>query len=97
MSGVATMKQRRNAKDLFVGLGFLLPSLIGFLLFFAYPTVRGLFISFTDWDLLSEAQFIGFDNYVALFEDSAYWNSLWVTFVYVLWIRRRPFWRWPLP
>ena len=85
MSGVAAMKQRRNAKDLFVGLGFLLPSLIGFLLFFAYPTVRGLFISFTDWDLLSEAQFIGFDNYVTLFEDSAYWNSLWVTFVYVLW------------
>jgi len=85
MSGAAATRRRRNVKELFVGLGFLLPSLFGFLLFFAYPTVRGLFISFTDWDLLTPAKFIGIDNYTALFADSAYWNSLWVTVQYVFW------------
>jgi len=58
---------------------------VGFLAFFAYPTLRGLVLSFTDWDLLTPANFIGFDNYVELFADSAYWNSLWVTCLYVLW------------
>jgi multiple sugar transport system permease protein len=55
------------------------------MVFFAYPTFRGIGISFTDWDLLSPAHFIGFDNYTRLFGDDAYWNSLWVTVQYVLW------------
>jgi multiple sugar transport system permease protein len=85
MTAGAVARRTGKPKDLFVALGFLVPSLIGFFLFFAYPAVRGLALSFTDWDLLSEPQFIGFDNYLALFEDSAYWNSLWVTIQYVLW------------
>lgn len=84
MNDVAT-KPYPKIRDWLVGVGFLLPSLIGFLLFFAYPSVRGLFLSLTDWDLLTPARFIGFDNYVALFEDPAYWNSLGVTLQYVLW------------
>lgn len=77
--------QGQKIKSLLVGLGFLLPSLLGFLLFFAYPAARGLLMSFTDWDLLTPANFIGLDNYAALFADNAYWNSLWVTLQYVLW------------
>lgn len=85
MTAGAAARRTGKTRDLFVALGFLLPSLIGFFLFFAYPTARGLVLSFTDWDLLSDPSFIGFDNYLALFGDGAYWNSLWVTFLYVLW------------
>jgi len=84
MSPTVRHSQRRS-KDPIIALGFLVPSLVGFLLFFAYPTVRGLLISFTDWDLLTPAKPVGLDNYVALFQDTAYWNSLWVTVQYVLW------------
>ena len=63
---------------------FLLPSLIGFIVFYAVPAVRGLYISFTDWDLLSEPEFIGLENYIDMFQDRQFWRSLQVTGYYVL-------------
>lgn len=64
---------------------FVLPSMIGFIFFFAVPTIRGFFLSFTDWDLLGKAKFVGLANYRSLIMDSDFWNSLWVTVQYVLW------------
>jgi multiple sugar transport system permease protein len=64
---------------------FILPSLIGFTVFYAVPVVRALLISFTKWDLLSPAEFIGFANYVRLFQDGEFWHSMWVTLYYVMW------------
>jgi multiple sugar transport system permease protein len=61
-----------------------LPSLIGFVTFYAVPAVRGLFISFTDWDLLTEPNLVGLDNYQRLITDSDFWKSLWVTLGYVV-------------
>jgi multiple sugar transport system permease protein len=63
---------------------FILPSLIGFITFYAVPAVRGLYYSFTDWDMLKEPQFIGLDNYVKIFSDPQFWRSLQVTVYYVL-------------
>ncbi len=60
------------------------PSLIGFGLFYFYPAIRGLWMSFTDWDLLTDASFIGLDNYRRLIGDSRFWNSLRVTAMYVI-------------
>lgn len=42
---------------------FLLPSLLGFLLFVLIPVFVALGLSFFDWSLLSPAQFVGIDNY----------------------------------
>ena len=64
---------------------FLVPSLIGFFFFYAVPAVRGLMISFTDWDMLTEAENVGLSNYSNLIQDREFRNSLWVTFKYVLW------------
>ena len=63
---------------------FVLPSLIGFTLFYAVPAVRGVWISFTNWDMLRDAKFIGIDNYIKLFNDPEFWNALKVTLYYVL-------------
>jgi multiple sugar transport system permease protein len=63
---------------------FILPSLVGFAVFYAYPAVRGLWISFTNWDLLGEPKFIGIANYQKLLTDPQFWHSLWVTLYYVL-------------
>jgi len=64
---------------------FILPSFVGFLLFYAIPAVRGLFISFTNWDLLTEPAYVGLANYGDLLQDKEFWNSLRVTIAYVLW------------
>jgi multiple sugar transport system permease protein len=63
---------------------FLLPALVGFIVFFAVPSVRGFYIGLTDWDLLSDAEYIGFENYSELAKDDEFWHSMWVTLYYVL-------------
>ena len=64
---------------------FILPSLIGFLAFFLIPTIRGIYIGFTDWNLLrNEGEWQGADNFGDIFGDDKFWNSMWVTLQYVI-------------
>lgn len=62
---------------------YLAPAVVGFAVFYAWPLIQGVGLSFTDWNLLSPATFIGADNYVAMFSDPLFWNALRVTFIYV--------------
>ena len=58
---------------------------IGFVVFYAYPALRGFYLSFTDFDLLRNAgDWVGLDNYQALLQDALFWNALWITFKYVI-------------
>ena len=83
-----TFWRRRGPKggtnDLKAALIFILPATIGFAVFFVYPAIRGIYLSFTDYSLLSAAKWIGLDNYTKLFEDPIFWNSLKVTGYYVV-------------
>ncbi len=63
---------------------FILPSMIGFVTFFAIPAVRGVFISFTNWDMLSAPKVVGLANYQKLFGDPLFWHALQVTLYYVV-------------
>ena len=59
------------------------PWLIGLLLFVLGPMVASLIVSFTRWDLLSPATFIGLQNYEKMFtRDPLFWQSLKVTAIY---------------
>ena len=58
--------------------------MIGFILFYVVPAVRAVTISFTDWDLLTDPNNIGLENYQNLLQDPNFWNSLKVTLYYVL-------------
>ncbi|HNS50280.1 MAG TPA: sugar ABC transporter permease [Anaerolineae bacterium] len=61
------------------------PWLLGLLLLVLGPMLASLGISFTKWDLLSPARFIGLDNYERLFtRDPLFWQSLKVTAVYTI-------------
>lgn len=48
------------------GYLFILPSLVGFILFVLIPIVASLVLSFYKWDLLTPAEFVGPANYVEL-------------------------------
>ena len=59
---------------------FVLPCLVAFLIAFVIPFVMGLFLSFTEFRTVSDAQFVGFSNYIKAFsEDSGFLQSLWFT------------------
>ncbi|PKR51869.1 ABC transporter permease [Thalassospira marina] len=49
-----------------------------------YPTLDAFWLSFTDWDLLNEPNFIGLDNYRQLFNDPQFWQVFKNTFTYLL-------------
>ena len=60
------------------------PGMIIFLLVVAIPIFYGVYLTFTDWDGIARVKnFIGFENYVALFEDTEFWHSLYLTIKYV--------------
>jgi multiple sugar transport system permease protein len=64
---------------------FLFPATVGFVVFYAYPALRGFYLSFTDFDLLrNDGEWIGLDNYRTLLGDALFWNALWITFKYVI-------------
>lgn len=61
-----------------------LPWSLTFLLFWLFPLVYSLVIGFTDYRLLHDYKFIGFDNYVRLFDDPYFLNAIKNTFIFVL-------------
>ncbi len=72
-------KQRANA-----GYYFILPTLLLLSLLFIFPLVDTFFISFFNTNLANKWNFIGFQNYVELFSDKYFWESLWVTLLFTL-------------
>ncbi|MFK7801569.1 MAG: carbohydrate ABC transporter permease [Anaerolineae bacterium] len=84
-AGTGQKRGKLIKTETLVAFLFLLPSLIGFIAFFAVPAVRGFWISLTDWDLLTDPEWVGLDNYRQLVSDREFRNSLWVTVKYVLW------------
>ena len=77
----------RQKSDLIPGLLFLLPNLIGFVIFVAIPVVFSLVLAFSEWDLLSGAQgieFVGLDNFAQMARDdwfvASFWNNIAFSF-----------------
>src|SRR5665811_159173 len=64
---------------------YLLPAVLVFTLFLAVPVAGTIVISLSEWNgvALDTATFIGVDNYVDAFNDSAFWSSLWHNLVLV--------------
>lgn len=62
---------------------FLLPALVFFSIFVAYPMLKGIYISFFSYTL-RDFDFIGFDNYQYLFQDKTFGKSMWNTMLIVL-------------
>ena len=89
----ASLKQERFSRGQKLGLMalreeriaylFLLPWLIGLVVFIIGPIVASLFISMTDWNLLNPPRWVGLANYEKMFSDRDFYNSLGVTLKYV--------------
>lgn len=79
-----TARVRPRRGQLAPAMLFLLPAVLGFVVFFAWPAVRGLYLSFTDYNLLSDPTFVGIQNYRDIAADPVFWNSMAVTLQYVL-------------
>lgn len=62
----------------------ILPWLIGFVVLIAVPIAASLQLSFTRWNIVTPAEWVGLDNYISIFRDDPdFWQSLKVTVTYV--------------
>ncbi|MEV4562901.1 sugar ABC transporter permease [Nonomuraea sp. NPDC049419] len=78
----STKRSRREARAAYL---FLAPWFAGLLVITVGPILASLYLSFTDYNLLEEAKWVGFDNYVKMFtQDPRFLNSLKVTTIYVV-------------
>ena len=73
---------RRNQQRVTPWL-FLAPGMLMFLVYVIWPIFQSFWLSFYDWDGLGEKVWLGWANYVELFDDDAFYTSLWNN---VLWL-----------
>jgi multiple sugar transport system permease protein len=82
-------KQRRmrltlQGREGVYGYLFASPVILGLLIFTVVPLFSAMYYSFTDYDLLTKANWVGFANYVRLWHDPLWYKSLSVTLLYAL-------------
>lgn len=78
------MTKRRCNEDKFWGPLFIVPVFAGFALFALIPMLCSLYFSLTEYNIYTEPTFIGFENYVALFQDELVGKTFLNTFYSML-------------
>jgi multiple sugar transport system permease protein len=78
-------KRSAHRRETAAGYGFLIPWLIGFVGLTVGPMLFSLYLAFTEYNLFTDPEWVGFDNFVRMFtEDPNYIQSVQITLVYVL-------------
>ncbi|ADB63300.1 binding-protein-dependent transport systems inner membrane component (plasmid) [Haloterrigena turkmenica DSM 5511] len=73
-------------KETVEGIAWSLPYLAVFSVFLVWPALKGFYMSLHNWDpfVPSESEFIGLDNYIALFNDPVFWDAMKGTIYFVV-------------
>lgn len=76
-----TIRRLFNREDT-AGIMFTLPFTVGFLFFMLVPMAISLYYSFCKYDILSAPKFTGLQNYINMFSDPTFWQTIKVTFFF---------------
>ena len=66
------------------GFLFMGPVLIAFTIGFIWPFIQGIWLSMCQFRLISDAKFIGFANYVKVFQDASFRHAFWYTAMFAI-------------
>lgn len=79
-------KRERNRKDLLAAMGFLLPNLVGFLLFTLVPVGVSLVMSLTNWDIRPgvDLHYVGLENFREMLNEPEFYRFLYNTLFLML-------------
>lgn len=80
------MKMSYRKKSILAGYAFAAPGMIFAILYMGYPLVRSFYLSFTQYNFAFDPKpvFVGLNNYVRMFSDSYFLDSLRNTAVFSL-------------
>ncbi|MEN6385139.1 MAG: sugar ABC transporter permease, partial [Phycisphaerales bacterium] len=73
---------KKSNKNLFMGLLFIMPWILGFSIFQLYPICKSVYYSFCEYDVLNPPVFVGLNNYKELFHDEIFLKAIVNTAVY---------------
>lgn len=62
---------------------FLLPNLLVFGIFIIIPALSGFYYSLTEWDVITQPELVGLENFRKILTDSGFWQITGRTFIYV--------------
>lgn len=68
----------------FAGWVFILPALLGTLIFIVIPVICSFGLSFTKWDLLNPIRFVGLDNYKEIFSEALFFKIFLNTVIFAI-------------
>ena len=74
----------RTRQTFWLGMLFLAPWFIGFILFTFYPLAASFVYSFSEYHSRKPLVWVGLDNYKTMFGDKLFWISLWNTIYMVI-------------
>ena len=60
------------------------PVTAAFIIGFVWPFVQGIYLSLCKFRLISDAEFIGFGNYVSVFRDASFMHSFWYSALFAV-------------
>ncbi len=81
---MANFQSNINKNDGLTALIFILPAVLGTLIFIIIPVFFSFSLSFVDWDLLSPMRFVGLSNFKNVLTDSTFVQVLVNTFVFAI-------------
>lgn len=81
---MANFQSNINKNDGLTALIFILPAVLGTLIFIVIPVIFSFSLSFMDWDLLSPMKFVGLSNFKDVLTDSMFVQVLINTFVFAI-------------
>ena len=71
---------RKKIKQSLVIYSFVLPDFIGLLIFIIIPIIYSFYMSLYNWNFANMKEFVGLQNYIVMFKDMEWWQSLARTF-----------------
>ena len=69
---------------------FLLPAMLMFAVYVFYPIIQSISLSFYEWDGLGDKIWVGWGNYVELFDDDSFWTSLKNNIIWLIFFMLAP-------
>ena len=75
---------KKGRSDLLLAVAVIAPAFVWFIVFLLWPTLNGIWLSFANYNLLTQPEFVGFKNYLRMLEDPVFWNAAGVTVYYVV-------------
>lgn len=71
-----------NLQEWVTAYSFLLPNIVGLMIFVFIPIIYAFYVSLHDWNALTPKVFVGFQNYVTMMHDAQWWHSVLRTLLY---------------